>query len=384
MKELYNDLMALTAKPGNMFFHRDTLMASGETARIFSYHYASYSEWLEPSALECRGIMFALENGEPTRIMARPMEKFFNVNECPFTMNLDFSKATHVMTKEDGSLVSSFIDKRGYLYMKSKASISSPQAIESMQVLSLVKNEALMYRVLELAHDGFTCNFEYVAPHNRIVLPYDKAALILLNVRHNNSGDYVPYDELLRDPVLSKVLVQNFVVDFKEDWIDEIRALDKIEGFVIDLGNQRVKLKTKWYTALHHTKNSINSSKDLFNVVVSGASDDIKGMFDGDVEAIKKIKSFENAYLIWLSDSLKRIQDLYDELRGRDRKYFAVTSQNSLKQTDQYYLFNDLMGMYQGRIDLDLIIKSLGEVFMKYHKQFIPIEYLKETIIFED
>ncbi|MFT2622084.1 RNA ligase, partial [Escherichia coli] len=44
------------------------------------------------------------------RIASRPMEKFFNLNETPFTMNLDLSKVKYMLAKEDGSLVSTYLD----------------------------------------------------------------------------------------------------------------------------------------------------------------------------------------------------------------------------------------------------------------------------------
>lgn len=43
---------------------------------------------------------------------------------------------------------------------------------------------------------GWTPIFEYVAPHNRIVLPYQEENLVLLAMRHNINGTYKTYNEL--------------------------------------------------------------------------------------------------------------------------------------------------------------------------------------------
>lgn len=50
--------------------------------RIFNYRLASYSDFILPSALECRGIMFEVDfGGRYVNLVCRPMKKFFNVNE---------------------------------------------------------------------------------------------------------------------------------------------------------------------------------------------------------------------------------------------------------------------------------------------------------------
>ena len=129
---LYNRLMkiCLSDTTTTKFFYKDFVSSMGTKFRVFSYHIASYTDWTQPGSLECRGIMFEMDFDKPVRIASRPMHKFFNLNENPFTMNLDLSKAEFAMTKEDGSLVSSYIDK-GYVYLKSKTSIFSDQALSA-------------------------------------------------------------------------------------------------------------------------------------------------------------------------------------------------------------------------------------------------------------
>ncbi len=61
MQELFNNLMELCKDSQRKFFYSDDVSASRRTYRIFSYNYASYSDWLLPDALECRGIMFEMD-----------------------------------------------------------------------------------------------------------------------------------------------------------------------------------------------------------------------------------------------------------------------------------------------------------------------------------
>lgn len=385
MKKLFDELMELVATTDGMFFFKDTVLPSHETVRIFSYNYASYTQWLLPGALEARGIMFLMNGSEPVSIMCRPMEKFFNLNETPFTMNLDYSKVQNIMAKADGSLISSYINTQGYLGLKSKTSVTSEQAIAARQLISTPKYEALLYRVIELALDGWTCNFEYVAPDNRIVLQYQEPELILLNVRHNETGEYAPYKTLMKDNYLRTHLVPNYEIDLdSETWVEDVRNLEGIEGFIFDLGDQRFKLKTKWYCALHHTKDSITNNERLFGTIVAGASDDIKGMFESDEYAKSKIEAFEKIYLDYLRTSISTITSFIDLNAGIDRKAFALKAQQYANQAGYPFIFSTMMNMYSGQMDQEKMVENLGSLFLKNWKKFVPAAYLKEVVISEE
>lgn len=381
MKELFKNLMALCdPKDQSKFFYRDFQTLMGTSARVFSYNYASYSDWLLQDALECRGIMFEVDSeGNPVRIMARPMEKFFNLNETPFTMNLDLTKIAYFMDKADGSLISTFVDK-GTLFCKSKTSVSSDQAILANGILNDIDHEDLYARALELAEAGFTLNFEYVAPDNRIVLPYDHKALILLNIRENESGEYVSHKDIIADAVLRPYFVKVFtgLTDVEDD-INRIRAVEGIEGYVFVMEDGlKFKLKTDWYVALHRTKDSITKNEALFEAVVSGGSDDLRSLFEADPWALTKIETFEKIYLTYLRASIDTLNDLYKELAGKDRKTFATTAQVRLK--DSPYLFGVLMKAFEKGIDMETIVPTLGTVFIKNFKAFVPEEYKKEVV----
>lgn len=382
MKELFDNLMELCQTCDKMkFFYKDFTSPFGTKFRIFSYNFASYTDWCLDDALECRGIMFEIDENGPVRIASRPMEKFFNLNETPFTMNLDFSKVSLVTAKEDGSLISTFVDA-GRLRVKSKGSIYSDQSDAALQWIYRSENDAFRERLLELAKDGYTANLEYVAPDNRIVLDYQEKALVLLNIRHNDTGEYVPYKELFKDGILRQYLVRGFDIDTSNpDFVNEIRKMEGIEGFIFEMEDGlKFKLKTEWYCALHHTKDSINNNERLFGSIVANASDDLKSMFAGDTYAFNKVEAFEKVYLTWLSQSLSTLVDLNNQLVGLDRKDFALKAQVALKE--QPGLFSILMNAFQKGLDFDALPEQLGRVFMKNCKKHVPAEYSKEEIIF--
>ncbi|ADI96461.1 RnlA RNA ligase 1 and tail fiber attachment catalyst [Acinetobacter phage Ac42] len=382
MNELYNNLMTLI-EPGKMsrFFLRDAVTPFGTRVRMFGYNYASYTDWLLPDALEARGIMFEMdENDQPIRVMARPMEKFFNLGENPFTIDLDLSTIEYFMDKSDGSLISSYVDN-DTLFMKSKMSIGSVQAVAARQVIQDYVHRDLHDRVLELAKDGFTCNFEYVAPDNRVVILYPERALVLLNVRNNETGEYVHIEELKRDPVLRRYLVNNYVIDpenFDQDtFVNDIYQMVDIEGYVFRLmTGQHVKIKTEWYKMLHYAKDTINNNEALFAITVAAQLDDVRSLYSDDY-ALGKINKFEEVFLGFLDTRLPILLNLHKELNGSSRKDYAIKSQTYFKQANELYLFGIFMQMFEGVPPREQLVEKLSEAFMKNYKLFVPPEYDK-------
>lgn len=386
MKELYQNLLDLVASSDDSkFFFKDYITGAGTHLRIFSYHYASYSDWIRPDALECRGITFELDDDqEPVRIVARPMEKFFNLNETPITMNLDLTTIKYAATKADGSLVSSCIVD-GHLNMKSKTSFISEQSASALSLIYSLKYEHFKEKIEAITRDGYTCNLEYVAPTNRIVLDYQEPALILLNVRNNETGEYISQEQLYAIGELRPFLAEVFEVSEPDAWVKNVRELVGIEGYVCELeSGQRFKLKTDWYCALHHTKDSITNNKDLFECIVQGASDDLHGMFSTDDWAIKKIQTFEQIHRVFMSEALQLTQEAHEKFRHQERKSFVQSVQNFLPKGVMQNMFGPLMGFYGRELEVDELLDKINVVFMKNVDRFVPDEYKKEVIILEE
>lgn len=376
MHTLYNNLMALVdSSDPSKFFYKDFKTASGNIFRVFSYQFVSYNDWLLPNAKECRGIMFEItDHGNPIRIAARPMEKFFNVNENPMTIGLDLSKMEYMMDKADGSLISSYIEN-DTLYLKSKASLTSSQAQEAMELIDEEEYAPLKEACTELAKGGFTVNMEYCSPTNRIVLNYDKPQLIVLNVRNNSTGEYVQLDYLALDGRISPHLVEVVPRPFdgpSYEIEEAIRNMEGIEGYVIRMKDQFVKLKTKWYVNLHNTRSSIESSKSLFEVIVGECQDDLRSFFTDNVSRMK-IDAYENAYVEWMSKSLTLINMYYENNKQYSRKDYAISGQKWCQDNGAGELFSILMSLYMDpKFD---VISKLKEVFLKNYELFVPDVY---------
>jgi len=190
MKELYNNLIALCEDSDTPFFYADARWEN-EYYKIFSYHFTDKDSWLRPDALEARGIMFEVdEAGYFIRIASRPMHKFFNKGEVDF---IEYGEPKYVMNKADGSLISSFTTAGGELRLKSKTSIHSEYAQLAMD--KMYADITLFDFVKWCERDGYTVNMEIVSPDPkfRIVLYYPETKLIVLNVRHRETGEYLDF-----------------------------------------------------------------------------------------------------------------------------------------------------------------------------------------------
>jgi T4 RnlA family RNA ligase len=339
---IFNDLMALTAK-NEAFMWKDFTSVGGGIFRIFSYRLASYSDFLEPNALECRGSMFKVdESGNFLGAAARPPKKFFNAYENPFTM---FDKSTPstdievVMDKMDGSIISTFMDIDFKIRTKSQASLHSDHAINSTALLHADKE--FYENVYEAEMLGFTVNMEYTSPEYRIVLPYQEDSLTVLNVRHRQTGDLIVGDKLKE--VFPKLYERSVSAKYGNidatfpmkdtlfESIEACRSMQDIEGFVLILKDGRMcKIKTDWYCALHFTKDGINVDSRLYDAVITGASDDLKQMFSTDLYAMKKIEKMEQLVFSCYNALVTESETFYNQNKHLERKDFALQVQKNV------------------------------------------------------
>jgi len=347
--ELYNQLMALT-QDGDAFYFQDFELDRVKY-RIFNYRLASYSDFLKPGALECRGIMFDITDGI-AELVARPMQKFFNLNENPMTMNLDLSQVDTVELKADGSLMSTFIhwtDSGPMLRLKSKGSLFSEQAIDSLKWLTDHDPE-LKHHLFMVTLDGYTVNLEWCAPFNRIVIGYEKPHLKILNVRKMETGEYMPrvvIEDRFRNPdwIIDRVRTDGLNT---ADFVKSIPALqDDIEGYVCRIGDLWFKVKTEKYMSLHHAKDSVNNPRRLFEAIIDEGIDDLRSMFAQDALAMKLIDEMQEKVTRMYNSVVRQVEDYYSANKAKERKDYAIGAQTL--SIDGVKLMSLAMNLYIGR-----------------------------------
>lgn len=338
VQQLYDNLIQLVAND-EAFFYKD-FPGRASTMRIFNYRLASYEQFLQPGALECRGIMFAVDpNTEQMKyIVSRPPEKFFNYRENPFTMDVDFSNPMQIMQKVDGSLISTYLDD-GELSVKTKGSTQSTQAIAAKELLERGMDQDAWYclarELFQLEVEGYTVNMEYVSPDNRIVIGYQNEDLVILNIRNRETGEYLPKNQV---PAAFEYVHAHWVDELPvdeipdvEDFIHRVPNMNGFEGYVVQLNNgQHVKVKTEWYLTQHRAKDSIDSPRRLFEAVLEESTDDLRALVYDDPVAIQKINDMEHKVDHIYNHVVDQVERFYEANKDLTQKEYAIKGKQEL------------------------------------------------------
>ena len=335
--ELYCNLVACVKKSEAFYFV--DIVADNIIYRIFNYRFASYTEFNEnKDALECRGIMFEVSeegyDANPIRLASISFQKFHNVGECPLTMDLDLSEVVEIADKADGSIISTFIHEDN-LQLKSKCSLTSDQAINAAALLCLDKNTQFRAELMKAEQLDCTVILEYCAIENRIVLPYPEAHLKVLGVRSRIDGTYIHFDEIDGEhfPEILNRWTKIIKVDDPKAYLDTVPEQTGVEGVVFRMSSgQLVKLKTSWYVALHHTKDSITVPRRLFECVLEEATDDVRALFHDDELAIQMIEDMEAFVAVKYNNLVDTVERFYERNKHMERKEYAILGQEEMER----------------------------------------------------
>ena len=337
METLYNNLMALSNDSATPFYHSDQVKHDS-IYRIFSYHFTDKDSWLLPDALESRGTMFEINRAsEPLRIASRPMSKFFNKGEVDF---IEYAEPKVIMDKADGSLISTYKDANGMLWLKSKASLYSDHCIAAMKYLDMPKNAMLKTFLYEMEDEGYTVNLEWVSPdpNFRIVVHYTEPKLIILNARYRETGEY--YDQ-----TLLKTRMGNRVVDVycDKEVLNHLDEQTGIEGYVvIDTNNNWYKVKTAWYLERHRAKDFINRPVEFIKLVLKEESDDVFALVKDQPKLHDEMVALERKVVDKANTIVNTVTAYWNENKDLTRKEYAIKGQQELNGFEfplamQYY-----------------------------------------------
>lgn len=372
-EQLYKELMDLCDAGGDAFYYKDFPSDEQDTMyRIFNYRLASYSNFLLPSALECRGTMFLVgRDGSYVDLVCRPQKKFFNLNENPMTMDLDTSNLLSCMVKEDGSLMSTYIHTSGELRLKSKGSTGSEQCNDAMKYLKT--QPELLNDLRRLASRDFTVNLEWTAPWNRIVVGYQEPKLTALSIIDNETGQ-MHLSDLVEDNRLFDLLsvwVEQF--EYEGSLKDAIENLSGAEGVVaITANGVPFKLKCPWYLSLHRNKDSVSNSKALIELVLMEKTDDLKVLFVGDTHVTNKIVAYEESISNVYNKTVRMVEFFHETWKHLDRKHYALQAQEFWKD---HWGFGVQMLIMQGREFEDRIKQAI----ISNAKNYILKEFEKDS-----
>lgn len=356
-EHLFQNLMNLCENTNTGFYFVDHfLLEDQHLYRTFSYRLSgSYSNWLLPDAMNCRGTMFRQE-GDMWKLVCLPMPKCFRLRENPIIMEqqsnmnkLDF------FLKLDGSLISTFVDANGHIRFKSKTSLTSPQSKQANLMLSEAISE---YDLTVEKCLLSTFNFELCSndPNMRIVVPYDTTKLTLLNYRNHNTGIVVHNSALL-------LYQQTTITEVEQD----LAPRTDIEGVIgYDyLSDVTFKMKTPWYDELHNSKSSF-SYENVINLFLMETLDDFRSLHFSDIGMMQKVDKIVNLIESQYNTVMSNINLFFEKNKSLARKDFAILVQESFSESIYLTL---LMQMYSGKISNESKIKALSRFLCEFYKQ---------------
>lgn len=247
---------------------------------------------------KCRGLI--LDNHG--NIIARPFDKFFNLDQCPETRLINLpAEIPEIMDKLDGSMIIAFYDTYKSRWRTiTRGSWESPQAQWAEKWIN----------AQNLPPSDLTYMFELTAPWNRLVVLYREEKMTLLCIRRREG------EELSRIEQEKIAAEHNWSI--VRCWTGPITNLkmdgkfNNEEGFVVRYSNGfRVKMKYDSYCSLHKTMTCL-SIHGIWESLVAGDTLDLSELPD--------------EFLNWYNEVRGNIQTLYNVLASQVEAVFAATN----------------------------------------------------------
>lgn len=332
--------------------------------KVINYH-INYEDTFPPITdeaskilRECRGMIFNHEGV----LIRRPLEKFFNVGEKEFTKieNIDWEQPHTIYEKLDGSMIVPFL-LDGHVRFGTKAGITDV----SMQAeVFVAKNPQYLMLSEILLKEGFNPIFEWCSRQQRIVIDYPEDMLILLAIRHIESGEYAPI-EFLHQLQLSWLMTGKGLIKVVDTYegtaenmealIAETRGAKDIEGYVVRFYNEgrgtAVKVKADEYVQMHRCLDAIRFEKNIIQLIVNDQIDDLlptmaedkrKVVMEYQKELLQGIRGMAEAICIEMVQQYERCNN--------EKKMFAISHSANYNPIVRSIMFanwqsgNDLYG----------------------------------------
>lgn len=310
-----------------------------------------------------RGVTFCRKTG---RMLSLPLHKFFNINQTAETAFQNYQqKNATIYEKVDGSMIHFYRLSDGGLLASTCRSASTPQAIESLAFAK--NNPVLESQILATIDQGLTPIFEWVAPHNQIVVRYSECRLVYLISRNRDTGKYI-FEEKYQD----KAKKYNF------KFSDIYQHLDhQFEGYVCHFDDgEMLKAKTPWYLERHRAVDALmRPMYKLYEVALDGHMDDLISIASESYKhKLTAIYDEVQRDLLALQGEIKqKFDEILEKIPGNyaenyANKDFRKTFVELAQKTD---VFPELMQMYQNKIPQSLFHKRLmSEYQKKYTEKF--------------
>lgn len=287
---------------------------------VYGYHYFNPVEFFAEKDLlkkELRGIAIT-EEGE----IFPSIHKFFNVGEHPLVPSWnEVESEVKAWEKLDGSLITPIL-MGGKVVFKSRNSLNSDVAKIAERVATPYLKEAIK----ELLRAGYYPQFELISPQNRVVVTYSEESLKLIAVRKREGNSFVYMQDELKN------FARELKVDYAKEFIFSKRELQKlqkeakgIEGWVIQSGEEFLKVKTDWYFRLHKYNPQNLREKEILQAILEENIDDILSLVRENYgeEYYSRLKNYVDGIYRYISERVKEIEKAYTLLSKMEIPEFA-------------------------------------------------------------
>lgn len=329
----------------------------------FIYNYTAktqYDRVWTKDTLNCRGLIL---DGHGN-IIARPFEKFFNLEEYEYNSHLGMLppfKRFDVYEKLDGSLGILYHLPNGEPRIATRGSFESEQAKVATEILKEKYSHIHFKR-------GLTFLFEIIYPQNRIVIDYgNKRDLVLLAVRNTETGEDWSHEALEDFCQQTRLpLVQRYGMRCILSQVKNIQQENR-EGYVIQFNTGlRVKVKFAEYVRLHKILTGV-STKTIWELlrnnqpidqIIEKVPDEFYSWFMDQVDELKR-----KHYLIEVvSKTLISILPTLTEA-----KECGILSETA-KKIQKHKYHSVVFAMWRGKPYKDIIWKMIRPEYKKPFK----------------
>jgi RNA ligase len=229
---------------------------------LFIWNYTEKTQFArnwDPITSVCRGLI----TDDTGKIVGRSFDKFHNYEE----QTLKEAIGVRIFNKADGSLGILFNYNDQWIFA-SRGSFESPQAIKGR---SMIPNG-----LLDILDPTVSYIFEIIFPENKIVVNYGPKECLIFLAAFKTDGTEIHY--------VGGIPIFDFMISQNIETIEEYTALHpelvvfenlktknipNMEGYVVLIGNTRIKIKFENYKELHKMKSNLNT-KTVFDLIRVG------------------------------------------------------------------------------------------------------------------
>ena len=140
------------------------------------------------------------------------------------------------------------------------------------------------------------------------------------------------------------------------------RPLIGVEGFIVDFGRHKVKVKEDQYVRIHKVKDKIRTERNILEIIINEELDDVLPILDA--AEYETVKAYERRFDEGLETVLGRIEGLVmlgRVLHGGDKKEVALNFvPNLIHKEDASFIFRVLDGKELRPLVLEHIRKGAG------------------------